>query len=153
MTKDVEIRRVAGDDDALADAHAVRLEVFVDGQGVPEAIEIDDQDAEARHLVAYDGERPVGTARLREPDPGVAKVERVAVVESHQGRGLGRRLMYDLEDLARESGMDEAVLHAQTTVEGFYEALGYETTSDVFEEAGIAHVEMCKALVRDSWTC
>lgn len=153
MTDDVEIRRVAGDGDALADAHAVRLAVFVEGQGVPEEIEIDGEDDDARHLVAYDGETPVGTARLREPDPGVAKVERVAVVESHRGRGIGRRLMYDLEDLARGEGMDEAVLHAQTAVEEFYEALGYETTSDVFEEAGIPHVEMRKALIRDSWTC
>ena len=39
-------------------------------------------------------------------------------------------------------------MHAQTPVEGFYRELGYETTSDVFEEAGIEHVEMEKSVGR-----
>jgi predicted GNAT family N-acyltransferase len=149
---DWDIRRV-GVGAPIEDAHAVRRAVFIQGQDVPEAIEMDGQDEAAWHLVAYDGDEPVGTARLREPDPGVAKIERLAVLESHRESGLGRRLMFEIEDLAREQGMDEAVLHAQTTVEGFYEGLGYETVSDVFEEAGIPHVEMVKGLVRDSWTC
>jgi len=149
---EIEVRRVAGDA-SLADAHAVRRAVFVEDQGVPEDVEMDGLDPEAWHLVAYAGTEPVGTARLREPDPGVAKVERVAVREAYRSQGLGRRLVHDLEDLARREGMDEATLHAQTTVEEFYESLGYETVSDVFDEADIPHVEMRKALVRDSWTC
>jgi predicted GNAT family N-acyltransferase len=149
---DWDIRRVE-DGATIADAHAVRRAVFVEGQDVPEAEEMDGRDAEARHLVAYDGETPVGTARLREPDPGLAKIERVAVRESVRGQGLGRRLMREIEDLARQAGMDEAHLHAQTAVEEFYANLGYETVSGVFEEAGIPHVEMHKGLVRDSWTC
>jgi predicted GNAT family N-acyltransferase len=149
---DFEVRRVAGSA-SLEDAHAVRRAVFVEGQGVPEATEMDGLDAEARHVVAYDGDEPVGAARLREPDPSVAKVERVAVREDYRGQGLGRLLMHELEDVAREAGMDEAVLHGQTAVEGFYESLGYETVSDVFYEADIPHVEMRKPLVRDSWTC
>lgn len=137
----------------LADAHAVRRAVFIDEQGVSEKIEMDDKDPEARHVVAYSDGMPVGTGRLREPEPSVAKIERVAVRESSRGEGLGRALMYELEDIARADGMDEAVLHAQTSVEEFYEKLGYRTVSDTFDEAGIRHVEMRKGLVRDSWTC
>jgi len=48
--------------------------------------------------------------------------------------------------LARERGVETIVLHSQTAVERFYERLGYETTSDVFEDAGIPHVEMEKPL-------
>lgn len=149
---DYEIRRVPGDA-TLADAHAVRRAVFIDEQGVSEAVEMDDEDHEATHVVAYDGETPVGTARLREPEPGIARIERVAVQESHREEGLGRDLVYAMEDVARLDGMDEALVHAQTRVEGFYDRLGYRTVSDTFEEAGIAHVEMEKVLVRDSWTC
>jgi predicted GNAT family N-acyltransferase len=147
-----DLRRVDGTA-TLEDAHEVRREVFIEGQDVAETEEMDGLDDEAWHLVAYDGDVPVGTARLREPDPGVAKVERVAVREHYRGQGLGRALMHELEDLASEQGLTEAVLHAQTHVESFYVDLGYETTSDVFEEAGIPHVEMRKHLVRDSWTC
>jgi len=147
-----EIRRVASGA-TLADAQAVRRAVFVEGQDVPEAQEMDGKDEAASHFVAYDGDRPVGTARLREPTPGVAKLERVAVRRPYRGRGLGRRLVRAVEDLAREAGMDEAVLHAQTRLVDFYANLGYRRTGDEFEEAGIPHVEMRKALVRDSWTC
>jgi predicted GNAT family N-acyltransferase len=114
---------------------------------------MDGKEHAATHLVAYEGDRPIGTARLREHTSGVAKIERVAVRESHRGRGVGRRLMRELENCARENDMDEAILHAQTRVTEFYANLGYDRTGDTFEEAGIPHVEMRKPLVRDSWTC
>jgi predicted GNAT family N-acyltransferase len=142
-----EIRRVA-DGATLADAHAVRRAVFVEEQGVPEDIEIDGLDDRASQFVAYErgSDEPVGTARLRVPKERVGKPERVAVRESHRGEGLGRQLMAAVEAAARERGCERLRLHAQTTVEGFYERLGYETTSGVFEEAGIPHVEMEKEL-------
>jgi predicted GNAT family N-acyltransferase len=141
-----EIRRVAGDA-TLADAHAVRRAVFVEEQGVPAELELDGLDERASQFVAYDsGERPVGTARLRTPKEGQGKPERVAVRDSHRGEGLGERLMAAVEAAAREQGCDRLVLHAQTTVEAFYEQLGYETASGVFEEAGIPHVRMEKEL-------
>jgi predicted GNAT family N-acyltransferase len=125
-----------------ADAVAVRRAVFVEGQGVPESLEVDEHESDCRHFVAYDGETPVGAARLRPLDGGTAKVERVAVVAPRRGEGWGARLMDAVEAAAREAGVDLLVLHAQTPVEGFYRQRGYRTTSDVFEEAGIPHVEM-----------
>jgi len=54
--------------------------------------------------------------------------------------------MSALETTAAQRGIDRLVMHAQTHVEEFYRRLDYETTSDVFEEAGIDHVEMEKEL-------
>jgi predicted GNAT family N-acyltransferase len=125
-----------------ADAVAVRRTVFVEGQGVPPSMEVDEHEPDCRHFVAYDGADAVGAARLRPLDGETAKVERVAVVESRRGEGWGDRLMDAVESTAREASVDRLVLHAQTPVEGFYERRGYRTTSDVFEEAGIPHVEM-----------
>lgn len=143
---DVDVRRLA-DGASLEDAFDVRTEVFIEGQDVAEALEMDGKDDGARHVVAYDGDRAVGTARLRSPDPGVAKVERVAVLDEYREQGVGVALMREIEAIAREEGRDRAVLHAQTRVEGFYEKLGYERDSDeVFEEAGIPHVAMAKSL-------
>ncbi|KTG09155.1 acetyltransferase [Haloprofundus marisrubri] len=142
------------------DAFGVREAVFVDEQDVPEELEWDEYDDEAIHFVAYDGETAVGVARLRRVGDGdtvgdddgedgadaVGKLERVAVLESNRGEGWGKRLVVVAERVAREEGFAELRLHAQTHVESFYESLGYETTSDVFEEAGIPHVEMEKSL-------
>jgi predicted GNAT family N-acyltransferase len=139
------VRTVPGEG-SLEAAFAVRRAVFVAEQDVPEAVEMDGEDDEAFHVVVTDRAdgTPVATARLREADD--VKVERVAVRAAYRGRGLGRRVMGLVEARARTAGHDEVVLHAQTHVEGFYRALGYETTSKPFEEADIPHVEMRKPL-------
>lgn len=141
-----EIRRLPGEA-TLVDAHRVRRIVFMDEQGVSEAEEMDGRDREADHVVAYaPDDEPVGTARYRAPDPGVAKIERVAVCAPHRGNGVGKRLVREIEACAREDGCTTALLHAQTSVEAFYEDLGYRTISDEFLEADIPHVKMEKEL-------
>lgn len=124
----------------------VRRQVFVEGQGVPESEEMDGRDEDAIQFLARADGTPIGTARLREPDPGVGKVERVAVLEQHRQEGWGRAIMESVEDVAREDDLSRLVLHGQTAVEEFYESLGYETTSDVYLEVGIPHVTMEKQL-------
>jgi predicted GNAT family N-acyltransferase len=143
----VTVRRV-DPGEGLSDAFAVRRAVFIEEQGVSEDEEMDGRDDEASHVVAYDGDRPVGTARLRTVEAGVGKVERVAVRAADRGEGIGRALMAEVESLAADRGVEALKLHAQTRVEGFYEKLDYETTSGVFQEAGIDHVAMVKELDR-----
>jgi len=128
------------------DAFAVRHEVFVDEQGVPEELELDEHEDEATHFVAYDDGEAMGAARLRELDGKTGKVERVAVLADRRGEGWGRRLMDCLETTARESGLETLKLHSQTHAADFYEHLGYRQRGEEFEEAGIPHVEMAKRL-------
>lgn len=128
------------------DAYDVRFAVFVEEQGVDPDIEIDEHEEEATHFVAYADGEPVGAARLREPEDGVGKVERLAVLQSHRGDGLGRELMEAVEAEARRRGLSRLTLHGQLRVADFYEHLDYEQVSDEFEEAGIPHVEMEKSI-------
>jgi predicted GNAT family N-acyltransferase len=142
----MEVRRVESGDELEA-ALAVRRSVFVEEQGVPEHRELDGRDDTATHFLAVDDDdRAVGAARLREYDSARAKVERVAVLPSERGGGLGRDLMDAVEAHAAEEGYEEVLLHAQLPVVDFYERLGYEVTSEAFEDAGIPHREMRKAL-------
>ncbi|QPV63066.1 GNAT family N-acetyltransferase [Halosimplex litoreum] len=141
----VDVRVADGEDDREA-ALTVRRAVFIEEQGVSEDVEMDGKEDEAVHFVAVDGGDPIGTARLREVESGVGKVERVAVVADRRDEGVGRDLMERLEAEAADRGLDRLVMHAQTRVEEFYARLGYERTSDVFEEAGIDHVEMERSL-------
>ncbi|WP_101297620.1 GNAT family N-acetyltransferase [Halegenticoccus soli] len=163
MTGDCVV--VADDDRTREDAFAVRRRVFVEEQGVPTDIEWDEHDERAVHFVAYDGDRPIGAARLRPLDGeavgGVSnggrsisrsaggrtgKVERVAVLPDARGDGWGRRLMAAVEETAADRGFAELTLNSQTHAEAFYRRLGYETVSDVFCEADIPHVKMTKRL-------
>lgn len=137
---------VLPEDADLEPAFAVRRDVFVDEQGVDEAIEIDGTDPDATHVLARIDGTAVGTARLRAVDDRTGKVERVAVRRDHRGSGIGRAIMAEIEAIAAQRGLDRLELHSQTRVEAFYEGMGYETTSDVFDEAGIPHVAMAKDL-------
>ena len=142
---DLEVR-VADTERERDDAFAVRHEVFVEEQGVDETVEYDVYDETATHFVAYDGDDPIGAARLREYDDGIGKVERVAVCKPRRETGVGRALMDRLESRADTLGFDRLVLHSQTQAAGFYRSLGYERHGEVFEEAGIPHVEMWTSL-------
>ena len=135
----------ATSDEERSDALSVRRTVFIDEQGVPEELELDGRDDESIQFAAYVDGAAVGAARLREYE-GAAKIERVAVLESHRGRGIGAELMEVVESTAREEGYDRAVLHAQVPVVAFYRKLGYEVTSEEFMDAGIPHHEMEKPL-------
>jgi predicted GNAT family N-acyltransferase len=141
----MEIRRVESEE-AIAEALAVRRAVFIDEQGVPENRELDGRDDESIHVLARDGDDPVGAARLRADDGDTAKAERVAVLASRRGEGIGRRLMATVEAVAAAEGYETILLHAQVPVVAFYERLGYEVTSEPFEDAGIPHREMRKSL-------
>ncbi|MBB5172267.1 GNAT family N-acetyltransferase [Texcoconibacillus texcoconensis] len=127
------------------DAFKVRMEVFVEEQKVPEEEEIDEHENEAWHFVAYDEGEPVAAGRLRKVHD-YGKVERICVRASHRKTGLGYKLMKHIEQLATDKNLDELHLHAQTQAEKFYEKLDYKTTSGLFYDAGIPHVEMVKAL-------
>jgi len=91
--------------------------------------------------------QPAGTARLRVVE-GLAKAERVAVLERFRGAGVGAALMRALEGEARRRGLDQMVLHAQVRVIPFYERLGYAAHGPVFDDAGIPHRAMRKRLVQ-----
>jgi predicted GNAT family N-acyltransferase len=127
----------------LEQAFAIRRAVFVQEQGVSEALEIDDREHEAQHLLAlHDGE-PVGTLRLRWVEHGrVAKIERVAVLPPARGAKIGQTLVEAALAVARGAGADAAMLHAQTTVQAFYARLGFVAFGPEFIEDGIAHVAM-----------
>lgn len=75
-----------------------------------------------------------------------ARMRQVAVSPDMQGKGLGRVLVEGSEAWCRENGISEMVLNARETAIPFYVSLGYEITSELFEEVGIPHRAMRKSL-------
>jgi predicted GNAT family N-acyltransferase len=63
-----------------------------------------------------------------------------------RGSGVGRQVLEELLAQAAARGDHEAVLHAQRSAEDFYLGLGFKARGAEFEEAGIAHIEMSRAL-------
>jgi predicted GNAT family N-acyltransferase len=140
----LEVRRAVTPADREA-AYAIRHAVFVGEQGVSPDIERDDLDQLAEHVLALVDGRPVGAGRLVVRGPR-AVVGRMAVLREARGTGVGARLLDLLESTARSRGCAEVELHAQVSARGFYERLGYTARGDVYQEAGIDHVDMRKPL-------
>jgi predicted GNAT family N-acyltransferase len=139
------IIEIAFESDRMRDAFGLRYEVFVDEQGVPRELEVDELDALATHLVAIRDDEIIGTLRILEHD-GAAKVGRVAVRAALRRGGIGGRLMARAAAIVADRGFAEIVLHAQISVAGFYRGLGYIAEGDPFDEAGIPHVAMRKKI-------
>jgi len=139
--------RVGGWDQLGRDAGAIRTAVFVEEQNIPAEMEWDDADASCVHAVAYNRFGvPLATGRLLEHVPGVAKIGRMAVVQSMRGSRVGRSVLDALMKAARARGEREVVLHAQLSAAPFYARAGFSERGTVFEEAGIPHVEMVRSL-------
>jgi predicted GNAT family N-acyltransferase len=127
---------------ARAHAAPVRMTVFVEEQRVPAELEMDDKDAGCVHAIAFDGERAVGTGRLL-PD---GHIGRMAVLKAFRGKGVGGEILEALVEAARRRGEREIVLSAQTHALAFYRAHGFEAFGAQYEEAGLPHQDMRRAL-------
>jgi predicted GNAT family N-acyltransferase len=129
-------------DKARAHAAPIRTAVFVEEQRVPAELEMDDKDARCVHAVAFDGERAIGTGRLL-PD---GHIGRMAVLKAFRGKGVGGEILEALVGAARRRGEREIVLSAQTHALAFYRAHGFEAFGTEYEEAGLPHQDMRRAL-------
>jgi predicted GNAT family N-acyltransferase len=147
--------RVAATAAELETVHAIRREVFVVEQDVPEDEEWDDLDATSVHLLALDADgTPLGTGRLIHGPQALAAtgregavlLGRLAVLKRARGAGLGAALVCAIEDEGRARGGTELELHSQVHALGFYERLGYVAHGPQYLDGGIPHRTMTRSL-------
>ena len=108
--------RIVTNNKELDDAFTIRKVVFVDEQNVPLEEEIDQFEEEAKHVVLYDDNEPVGAGRFRVLDE-YGKVERICVLASHRKKGAGNLIMHKMEVIAKEQGISKFLkfIFKQTT--------------------------------------
>lgn len=125
----------------------LRALVFGAGQNVHINEDIDDLEADCRHILGMDGDIPCATARWRIKENTIAKIERVAVHTSAQGKGVGAKLMQAvIADIAQYAPQCKTLmLGAQDYVIPFYERLGFTVIGDGYMDANIPHHNMTRA--------
>jgi YbgC/YbaW family acyl-CoA thioester hydrolase len=129
------------------EACALRHAVFAQEQGIHADLMADDEDLAAVHALARNRLGvAVASGRLLQPEPGVAKIGRLATHAGVRGAGIGAAVLQALMDAARARGDREVRLMAQTSAQGFYQRAGYQAHGPVFVEAGVPHQEMRRAL-------
>lgn len=150
----MDIRFKSGDcnSQVFLDAKLIRQSVFVEEQGFK--VEFDDADSDENtiHVVAYDGDSPVGCARIIPPVTSEDKsanewtLGRFSVLPEYRGSGLGSKIVIASESEAKSRGASSAKLHAQCRVSPFYEKLGYEKYGPIEKDEHVDHIWMRKAL-------
>lgn len=119
-----------------------RDDVFVGEERIlyPDA---DGVDYDCVHVFCEDERgRVVAYARMYREKDEPSSLHMGRVLTRQRGRGLGRRLLDASFEAARLLGATQIVIDAQRHAEGFYRKCGFVTTSDVFMECGVEHVEM-----------
>jgi len=117
---------------------AIRREVFIDEQNVPENEEVDDLDPKAIHWLAWgEGDVAMATARLVGN-----KIGRMAVLKPFRKKGVGSSILRAIIKYAIEQKFTELVLDAQVSALRFYKDNGFVVTGKEFKDAGIDHIPM-----------
>ncbi|MEM7725882.1 MAG: GNAT family N-acetyltransferase [Cyanobacteria bacterium P01_A01_bin.45] len=127
----------------------IRKVVFQEGQGVDASLDFDGEDEVSEQLLAYLNKVAVGTARIRYFQGDIAKIERLAVLPSARGNGIGKQIMekaLEVIENNKNNNTREVVIHAQDYIKKLHQQVGFEIDGETFQEAGITHVKMIKKL-------
>lgn len=128
--------------DAQAELSAIRRTVFIEEQKVPESLEWDGEDAHALHVLVTEDAALVGCGRMLAD----GHIGRMAVLQNHRGRGVGRLILKTLLMEAEKLRRGRVFLNAQTRAAGFYAKYGFIRVGGEFPDANIPHVRMEKTL-------
>jgi hypothetical protein len=96
----------------LLHAYAIRSICFMEEHGVPARHEFDGNDYQATHVIAYAGDEPIGTLRIRW-FKDFAKFERTSFRRAHRDmRTVKAVAEFSFDHVARK-GFDKVITHAQ----------------------------------------
>ena len=122
----------------------LRTDVFVVEQNCPYP-ELDNKDLKSIHVFINNDAETIAVARIL--PPGVSYAEwsfgRIATQISTRGTGLGKDLMKSMMNYMEQNHPDENIrISAQSHLEVFYNAYGFQNTGKAYLEDGIPHIEM-----------
>lgn len=126
----------------------LRAEVFVVEQNCP-YLDIDNKDQYCHHLMGWKDDQLVAYTRL--VPPGISydeypSIGRVVTSPAARRGGFGRMLMEkSIEEIISLYGETPIRIGAQLYLKDFYTSLGFITSSEIYLEDGIEHIEMTKA--------
>jgi GNAT superfamily N-acetyltransferase len=105
-------------------AFAVRAACFIGELDVPYSEEFDGLDFSATHVLAYSGDEPVGTLRIRWFQ-SFAMPERLAVIQRFRGNNIGQLLLERCRAVAQSRGCNIMYVQALPADVGYWEKQGW----------------------------
>jgi GNAT superfamily N-acetyltransferase len=84
-------------------------------------------------VICYDGITPVGCASIKRYAPGIGEIKRVFIRKNYRGHGLSKKLLEELERIAREQEIKKLILETGKGLEAamqLYAHAGYRITDN-----------------------
>lgn len=138
MQEKITIKKI-GTPAESALASGIRYTVFVEEQHCPADLERQHDELSVHFLGSLD-DQPCGAARWRRTEKGY-KLERIAVLPTARGRGVGSALV---QALLADLPADHLPRYLNSQLEAIpvYEKHGFVPVGETFVEAGIQHRQM-----------
>ena len=125
---DIEIRAPKTKEE-FEDYYHVRWEVLRKPWNQPKGGERDDLDSSAFHVAAFENGKVVGCGRLHFNNSEEAQIRYMAVDKDYQGKGIGTKIIAELENIARQNGAKKIIGNARDSALEFYEKNGFSIES------------------------
>jgi GNAT superfamily N-acetyltransferase len=103
-------------------------------------------------LVAFVDDDPVGCGAVRRISPTTFEIKRMFVVPSARGRGVGRRILDELQSIARQLGAARLVLETgvrQPEALALYTGAGFTTIPLFGSYADTPHPELSVCMAKN----
>lgn len=127
----------------LEECFALRLKVFTDEQHFDPALDKDEIDDYATHIMLKMDGKIVATARIFNKD-GDDMIGRICIGLEYRKFGFGRQLIHYAENIMIKNGVTRIVLGAQFHAAPFYEKCGYIRVGEIYLDEGQDHIKMIK---------
>lgn len=88
----------------------------------------------------------IGCCALRKMNNNTLRLRQMAVNAGLQGKGIGRAILVFAENIGRDFGYTNMIMHVRKPAIGFYEKSGYNIYGDEFIEVTLPHLAMEKSL-------
>ena len=124
-------------------SYAIRTKVFCEEQKISKEIEFDNLDHLCSHFLIFDDKKVIATARVRQKEENILKIERVAVLIEFRRLKVGSTLIKNIiQYFINFNENISFILHSQVAVADFYERINFISYGDEFFEDGIPHIAM-----------
>ena len=105
-------------------SYAIRKKVFCEEQKISKEIEFDNLDHLCCHFLIFDNKNVIATARVRQKEENLLKIERVAVLFEFRRLKVGSTLINNIiQYFINLNDSISFVLHSQVAVADFYKSI------------------------------
>jgi GNAT superfamily N-acetyltransferase len=133
--------------------YSLRHTVLRPNQSIEDSKYDTDHEKDAFHVGAFFQGKLISVASfIRENNPDFDierqyRLRQMATLEEYRKLGAGRAVVSFAENIIKEHGFDFLWCKGRTTVQKYYEKLGFEPHGNVFDYPPIGlHIVMCKKL-------